>query len=207
MLACSLCLQDGADAAVFGLTKANSSAEEWLKRAENLFDNSLYDLASKSYTTAGDPVRALMSKAMAMMQHAHSTMGVETSAAKVTKETLYTAACHFVTAASNVRPPGSRIAPPPPPQLPFLPLSASPNHSDQHGMEMCPSPAAPVPARGATLSLVYVACRLPGMSSYRWLSRPPRPHSQWTAARGRSGSSWPRSRSPALGRAAWPARS
>jgi len=94
-------LVDGADAAVFGLTKANSSAEEWLKRAENLFDNSLYDLASKSYTTAGDPVRALMSKAMAMMQHAHSTMGVETSAAKVTKETLYTAACHFVTAASN----------------------------------------------------------------------------------------------------------
>jgi hypothetical protein len=90
---------------VFGLTKGNSSAEEWRKRADNLFDNSLFDLASKSYNTAGDPVRALMSKAMAAVAYAHNeTSGNITAASKAaTREALSKAACDFVTAVAQVR--------------------------------------------------------------------------------------------------------
>ena len=50
-------LEDGADAAKFGLTqKATSSRHEWAKRARNLMGNRNYAMARKAFLQAEDQV-------------------------------------------------------------------------------------------------------------------------------------------------------
>ncbi|KAG2432292.1 hypothetical protein HYH02_013015 [Chlamydomonas schloesseri] len=64
-------LEDGADAAKFGLTqKATSSRHEWAKRARNLMGNRNYAMARKAFLQAEDQVRAEVAEAFLKRQRA-----------------------------------------------------------------------------------------------------------------------------------------